>query len=193
MSDHDDLQDLIRASPWFVDVLWAVRASGLPDAWVGAGVIRDLVWGVRFGAGFDPAAVRDVDVPYFDPADLSRSADDRATAVLGALRPAVAWEAKNQAAVHTWYAERFGGPPVAPLTSVADALGTWPEFHTCVAVRLRPDDDIEICAPYGLDDLMNGVWRPNPRRISGERSAERLARQRPAERWPGVRVIPWPG
>lgn len=190
MSYGADLRQLIRASPWHVDVLRAVRASGLPDAWVGAGVLRDLVWGSRFGSGFIAGEVRDVDVPYFDPGDLSRAADDRATAALPAGFP---WEAKNQAAVHTWYAEKFGGPPVPPFASIAEAIATWPEFHTCVAVRLGAHDEIEICAPYGLDDLMNGVWRPNPRRITAERSAERLARQRPTRRWPGVRVIPWPG
>jgi uncharacterized protein len=95
--------------------------------------------------------------------------------------------------VHTWYPARFGGPPVEPLLSIADAIATWPEFHTCVAVRLDARDRVEICAPYGLGDLLGGVWRPNPLRISAERSAERLARQRPAERWPGVRVVAWPG
>ena len=31
-----------------------------------------------------------------------------------AARPDLPWEAKNQAAVHTWYAAKFGGPPVEP-------------------------------------------------------------------------------
>ncbi|WP_158554085.1 hypothetical protein [Micromonospora deserti] len=32
----------------------------MPDAWVGAGILRDLVWGQRYGNGFDPSAVHDV-------------------------------------------------------------------------------------------------------------------------------------
>jgi uncharacterized protein len=126
MSPDDELRALIESSPWHMDVLATVRGSGLPDAWVGAGVVRDLVWGVRFGAGFDPAGVRDVDVPFFDPADLDRANDERATAILAAARRDLPWEAKNQAAVHTWYARRFGGPPVAPLASIPDAIATWP-------------------------------------------------------------------
>lgn len=171
-------------------VLATVRASGLPDAWVGAGAVRDLVWGERYGAGFDPAAVRDVDVAYFDPDDLSRDRDDRATADLRRIWPGLPWEARNQAAVHTWYSTKSGGDEVAPLESIMDAIATWPEPATAVAVRLDPGGGIEICAPLGLDDLLAGVWRRNPRRVSVERSRERLARHRPAERWPAVRVIP---
>jgi uncharacterized protein len=171
-------------------VLGTVRESGLPDAWVGAGALRDLVWGEFFGSGFDPAAVRDVDVAYFDPDDLSRDRDERATAALALLWPDPAWEAINQAAVHTWYANRFGGPVPPPLRSITEAIATWPETATSVAIRLDRAGDIEICAPYGLDDLLSGVWRRNPGRVSLQRSRERLARHRPAERWPGVTVVP---
>jgi hypothetical protein len=170
-------------------VLTAVRDSAAPDAWVGAGALRDLVWGTRYGSGFDPLGVRDVDVAFFDPHDLSRANDDRWTARLAQRLPDVPWEAKNQAAVHTWYQAKFGGPPVAPLTSIADAIGTWPETATAVAVRLGPDSAIEVVAPLGVTDLLDGVWRRNPRRASLAQSRERLARHRPATRWPGVTVV----
>jgi len=183
------LRDLVRASPWLVSALDVVRKSGLPDAWIGAGVLRDLVWGQRYGDGFDPQTVRDVDVVFFDPLDLSRDNDDRATARLREAWPEPPWEAKNQAAVHTWYPARFGGDQVPPLHGIAEAVATWPEYATAVAVRLGEQDRIDICAPYGLDDLLDGVWRRNPTRVSPDRSRQRLARHRPAERWPGVRVV----
>jgi len=47
-----------------------------------------------------------------------------------------------------------------------------------------------VCAPLGLADLLGGVWRRNPTRASLAVSMARLARHRPAERWPAVRVIP---
>jgi uncharacterized protein len=185
----DRLRGMVRSSAWFMRVLETVRASGLPDAWVGAGALRDLVWGTLYGRGFDPAAVRDIDVAYFDPADLSRDGDERATRALAAAWPELPWEARNQAAVHTWYAAKFGGEPVEPFTSIAGAVASWPETATAVVVRLDTAGEIEVCAPYGLGDLLDGVWRRNPRRISLERSRERLARHRPGQRWPGVRVI----
>ncbi|MFI7210988.1 nucleotidyltransferase family protein [Micromonospora maritima] len=46
-----------------------------------------------------------------------------------------------------------------------------------------------VCAPHGLDDLLDGVWRRNPARVSAEISRQRLSRHRPTERWPSVRVV----
>ena len=91
--------------------------------------------------------------------------------------------------MHTWYPAKFGGDPVAPMRSIADAVATWPEYATAVAVRLDAHGQIVVCAPHGLDDLLDGVWRRNPTRVSPEISRQRLARHRPAERWPGVRVV----
>ncbi|WP_328345477.1 nucleotidyltransferase family protein [Micromonospora sp. NBC_00421] len=186
---EDELRALVRSSPWWNRALDVVRGCGLPAAWIGAGAVRDLVWGERYGDGFDPSSVRDVDVVFFDPTDLTRANDDRATARLVAAWPQLPWEAKNQAAVHTWYPAKYGGDPVAPFHTVADAVATWPEYATAVAVRLDADDQLAVCAPYGLDDLLDGVWRRNPARVDPEISRQRLARHRPVERWPGVRVV----
>ncbi|KAB1128483.1 nucleotidyltransferase family protein [Micromonospora sp. AMSO12t] len=188
----DELRELIRADLPLMRALTVVRDSGLPNARIGAGVLRDLVWGRRYGNGFDLRAVRDVDVAFFDPADLSRDNDDRATARLATAEPGLPWEAKNQAAVHTWYPRRFGGPPVTPFRSIAEAVATWPEYATAVAIHLDPDNHLALCAPHGLDDLLDGVWRRNPTRVSEQASLERLARLQPARRWPRVRVITSP-
>lgn len=181
--------DVLRRNDWVMRALGAVDRSGLPDAWIGAGAIRDVVWGKRYGR-FDPSDVRDIDVAYFDPADLSRERDRAAQQTLADLAD-LPWEATNQAAVHTWYHDYFGGSPVEALGSVHDAVATWPETATCVAVRLASTNaGIEVCAPHGLDDLLGGVWRPNTVRVTPEVSAARLARQRVRARWPGVTIVP---
>lgn len=187
-ADAARLAELLSRSDWFALVLSAVAASGLPDAWVGAGVIRSLVWGGLYGEDFAPGEMRDIDVPYFDAGDLSRERDTQAEAVLTVLAD-LPWEATNQAAVHTWYHEVFGGSPAEPFLSVHDAIATWPETATCVAVRGR-QDDLEVCAPHGLTDLLGGVWRVNPVRVTPQVSRSRLERQRVAHRWPGVRIVP---
>jgi len=167
--------------------LRAVAESGLPDAWIGAGAIRDVIWGQRYGR-FIPAAVKDIDVAYFDPGHLGPECDLAAQELLGRLAD-MPWEATNQAAVHTWYHAYFGGPPVRAFSGVHDAVATWPETATCVAVRLAACG-LEVCAPYGLADLLDGVWRANPVRVTPEISMSRLARQRVSARWPGVTVVP---
>jgi hypothetical protein len=35
-----------------------------------------------------------------------------------------------------------------------------------VAVRLERTGSIEVLAPHGLDDLLDGVWRWNPTRVT---------------------------
>lgn len=190
---------LVRSCPWFMEVLITVRDVSDElgtQCWVGAGVIRDLVWDTRYGrsrdrspANFDGASVKDIDVVFFDPADLDPSRDIRAEAALVNRRPDLRWDATNQAAVHLWYEQRFGYP-VEPLTSVIDGVATWPETATAVAVRFTGAGSIDIAAPLGLDDLINGVYRRNPRRVSIAEYRRRIQRKNPEARWPGVRVHP---
>jgi hypothetical protein len=59
------------------------------------------------------------------------------------LQPAL--EAVAASGLSDACARHFGGPPVPPLTSVHDAVATWPEFAICVAVRAA--GHVEVCAP----------------------------------------------
>jgi uncharacterized protein len=188
VTDEQTLTEMLLGSSWHRSALEAVAASGAPAAWIAAGAIRDLVWDERFGAGFDPAAVKDIDVVFLDPEDLRPARDRDVETTLLRLAPDLPWEAKNQAAVHLWYAERFG-TDVEPLTSIEDAVGTFPETATAVAARLR-GDRVEILAPLGLTDLLAGVWRRNPRRVSVEEAIARIDSKQPSNRWPRVQVIP---
>ena len=109
-------------------------------------------------------------------------------AVRATLLP-LPWEAKTQTAVHRWYPRRFG-KEVPPFSRTADALATFPETATCVGVRLRPDDDLEVVAPYGLHDLFACVCRHNSARVSARFYEERVAAKGWAARWPRLRIEP---
>jgi hypothetical protein len=93
----------------------------------------------------------------------------------------------NPRLAHLWYAHRFG-IDVEPLTSIEDAVGTFPETATAVAARLN-GDRVEILGPLGLTDLLAGIWRCNPRRVSVEDAIARIDRKQPSSRWPRVKVI----
>lgn len=173
------LEAIVRASPDFMKWLRVAREC-CPAEWaVGAGALRNLVWDHLTGRRNPPA---DVDVVFFEGA-----AEEEVERCLRARLPAVPWQVKDQALVHTWY-ERVFGYRVEPLTSLEDAVGTWPEFCTSVAVRLRPDGALDVIAPYGLEDLFGVVLRRNPRRVSPEIFRRRLASKRIAERWPDVTI-----
>jgi hypothetical protein len=181
---RSELLEIVTATPWLMGVLARARDEQLPDWFVGAGAVRDVVWDTRLGGGFDASRVADVDLVYFDPSDLTKAREHEIEARLGEQ-----WDVTNQAAVHTWFHTKFGGEPVAPLTSTADGIATWPEYATCVGVRLEDDDTLTVCAPHGLDDLLDGVWRTNPVRVSEAEAAGRLARKAPGKRWPGLRTV----
>ena len=181
------LGEILQADEEFKRILHVVADVNPPHWAVGAGVVRDIVWDHLHGYVI-PTRHRDVDVAFFDPTDLSPEYDRRVTSELVRRLPDIVWDAKNQAAVHTWYEARFG-TAVDPLTSVEDAVGTWPETATAVAVRLRSNDELEVVAPCGLSDLFTMLLRRNPRRASLELFRRRAADKRITERWPHVHVI----
>jgi hypothetical protein len=182
------LEAIVRSTPWLMRALAAAREVDAPDWLIGAGAVRTAVWDRLHG--FDEATpLADIDVGFFDPADLSPERDREVEEALRAALPEAPWQAKNQAAVHLWYPRRFGYT-VEPLASTAEAIATFPETAVCVGLRLDPDDRLEIVAPLGLDDLLGLVHRHNPRRATVEEYERRLAAKRIAERWPRVTVVP---
>jgi len=62
-------------------------------------------------------------------------------------------------------------------SSIAEAVATWLETATAVEVRLNRTDDIEVCAPLGLADLLGGC--------GGEILARPVC-QFPCSAWPGT-------
>jgi hypothetical protein len=178
---------IAQASAWFMEALQAVRRLDLADWCIGAGAVRNLVWDHLHGFE-QPSSLADVDVAYFDAADLSAGRDRWLQSCLAAQWPQVPWEVTNQAAVHTWFEAHFGHA-VQPLPSLEAAIATWPEFATCVGVTVDAQGQLRVIAPHGLDDLFGMVVRRNPRRVSVETYRQRVRSKRYGQRWPLVRVM----
>ena len=181
------LRRIIGATPWFMRALIALRSVSAPEAHIGSGAIRNVVWDALHGYS-KPSFLADIDVAYFDPNDLSDTSEKRLERQLNALEPDVTWDVKNQAAVHLWFHKVFGHD-VEPLHCMEDAVATWPETALAVAVRLRPDGTIAVMAPLGLEDLFSMLVRRNPRRVSIETYEQRLADKNYPHRWPKVRIV----
>lgn len=175
------LAGLIAADPFLLDALACVRRLGLPDAWIGAGAVRRLVWD-RFAGNDRPTPLDDVDVLYFDPGDMSRGAEANARRRLALWRPAVPWSVKNQARMN-----RRKGQPA--YRDTADAMRFWLETPTCVAARLDATGRVRVLAPFGLADLFDGRLRPTPagRRASAVYRA-RVERKGWLRQWPHLRA-----
>jgi hypothetical protein len=175
---NDAVDAIVRRAP----------ALDLPQWYLGAGCIAQTVWNVRSGA---PAMrdIADYDLVYFDAADLSEIAEvrqaRRAAALFGDLGVRV--DVKNQARVHLWYAAHFGNA-IVPYQSTRDAIDSWPTTATAVGIRTL-DAGLGLYAPFGVDDLLAMVVRPNRRQITRDIYLAKVARWQTC--WPLLTFLPW--
>lgn len=195
--------DEAELEAWFVSILQAdavataaLRAARAAAAGVGlvqyrvvAGVLYGAVWNALTGraAGY---GLNDIDIAYFDAADLSYAAEDAAIAAAAPYfsgLPAPA-QLRNQARVHLWYPRRFGGA-YPPLGSVEEGVRRYATRAHAVAARLEPDDRLDVYAPFGLRDVFQMRLTPNHALENRETHTRKSARIRAL--WPEIQATPW--
>jgi len=159
----------------------------LPDAWLVSGCLVQTVWNVLTGRAID-YGINDYDVFYFDP-DTSWQAEDvvirRLEGVLAHLNVKV--EARNQARVHLWYADKHG-VPYPPLHCSTDGIDRFLTRNTMIGIR-RTRDGYDVYAPDGFDDAAGLVARPNPGANFSPANYEKKAARWKAL-WPEITVLP---
>jgi uncharacterized protein len=180
------LRSIVQSSAWFTRLLGAGQSLGLASWCIGAGALRNLVWDALHGHT-KPSPLPDIDFAYFDASDLSTASEQAVQAELLRRCPGEPWEATNQAAVHLWFEQHFGHA-VAPLLSLEEAVASWPEYATSVAVTFDVTGALQVIAPHGLDDLMGLKVRRNPGRVSLDTYRQRVQQKKYTARWPRVQV-----
>ena len=171
------LQQLIQSDEHRMAALRAVAELNLPDCFIAAGFVRNMVW--DYFHGYQHTPLNDVDVIYFDEAD-----DLNPKCIVEQLQqalPEVDWEVKNQAIMH----RRNGDNPYSSST---DAMTYWPEKETAVGVRLSLEGIIDISAPFGLETLFSGFITYNPKR-SKSVFIERVQSKEWVMNWPRLKVV----
>ena len=180
---------IVRSSAPLMQTFHAARSLNLSDWWIVSGAIYNEVWNHLTGR---PAmfGVKDIDLFYFDP-DTSYEAEDRviraASAIVGSEPPV---EIRNQARVHLWY-ERHFGEPYSPLRDSKEAIDRFACRTHCVGLRLRGDDEFDLYAPFGLNDIFSFRVTPNTTRNNRATHERKALRQKAL--WPELEVVPWPG
>lgn len=187
MRHQDGLIEIVAATPWLMKALRAVYSVGPAGACIGAGAVRSTVWDSLHGYA-ESSSPGDVDVAYFERGDTSSQADAAYERRLADVEPGLQWEVVNQAGVHVWYEKAFG-KTVAAFCSLEEAIASWPETATSVAVRLDANGCVLVIAPFGLDDLFECIVRWNPSRASASVFRARVEAKRYTERWPRVHVM----
>lgn len=173
-------------------ILERMPSLALPDLWLVAGCLFQAHWNLRDGRPAD-SGVRDYDLFYYDDTDLSWEAEDRAirrcAALFADLRVTV--ELRNQARVHLWYERRFGHP-CPRLMSSRHGIDRFLVAGTCVGVRpvdgaAAGGDGLELHAPFGLGDLIDGILRPNPDSYAPTLFRNKAESYR--RRWPWLSIV----
>lgn len=128
--------------------------------------------------------MKDYDVFYFDN-DLSWEAENEvinsAQRLFQDLEVNV--EIKNQARVHLWYSQRFGGA-YPQLHSTKDGIDRYLIAGTCIGLDV---DTGEVYAPNNLVDTEQGVLRINPKNPKPELFQQKANSYQ--ARWPWLRII----
>lgn len=146
-----ELTNIIKSDQFLMSILKNVQGLQVNDCWVAAGVIRNKVWDYIHNVQTE---INDIDVIYFEEFNSSIESEKVLESKLLKSMPHQPWSVKNQARMHI-------KNNISPYSSSFDSVAHFPETSTSVAVRLN-NNQIEILAPYGLDDLFKGIVRSTP-------------------------------
>ena len=184
-SYSNNLKQMIDAHPALKSRLQYLKELN-PNAYLSAGILRNMVWSVLHKQHYRIEHT-EIDVVFYDVTDFEQE-QQRLTHLLSLKFPENTWDVVNQAFVHTWYTLE-NGQSILPYSSLCDALKTWPETATAIAVRLLENNDVEIVAPFGLNDLFELKLRWNDRLVSREVFIQRVTSKRFLERWSQLQLI----
>lgn len=175
----DKIVALIQQDPIRVEALAHVSQLNLPECYIAAGFVRNLVWDSLHNY-VQPTPLNDVDVIYFDPNETNPNAFLDYQERLNACMPKLNWQVRNQATMH----QRNGDKP---YLSALDAMSYWPEKETAVAVRQAAPNQYECIAAFGFESLFSFCITYNPKR-SRETFENRVNSKQWLVRWPSLSV-----
>lgn len=177
IKNEEDIKRIITEDAWMMEVLRCARKLDLPDWMIGAGFVRNKIWDqLHDYAGKTVSETIDIDLIYYEPRDKDKATEKRYERELRRVMDEN-WAVKNHARMSDKY------------LSCEDGISYWPEVCTAVAVRLDAAGELEIIAPFGVEDLVNLVVRKGCRFEDEEEYRNRIRRKRWAEKWPNLRII----
>ncbi len=152
----EDLVQLLLADHERMKAMECARSLALPDCYIAAGFVRNLVWD-HLHHKPQPTPLNDLDIVYFDPNEIDDKAALIYEAQLTAMMPEFNWQVRNQANMHLRNGDK-------PYQSTLDAMSYWPEKETAVAARLNERNQIECISAFGFESLFEGQITYNPKR-----------------------------
>ncbi|WP_172369505.1 nucleotidyltransferase family protein [Sporosarcina jiandibaonis] len=154
LKKEKDIVEIIQQDKWMMELLKAVGSLNLPDWWICAGFVRAKIWDVLHG--FDERTpTPDIDVIYYDLINVEEKTEKKYEEMLKELLPTIPWSVKNQARMHV-------ANNIPPYSSAVDAISKFPETATALGVRVDDENNVQLTAPHGIEDLVNMKVKPTP-------------------------------
>lgn len=184
---HNKIEALLAQSSLTGPLLARWFDLGLEGKWLCAGAVFQTVWNDMFSC-MPEYGIGDIDIIWFEKS-APMVAEQRLEKHLAHAMPGLPKvDAKNEAHVHRWYAQKFGAH-IRPYKSVADAVATFPTTIGAIAVQPCRTGGLKVIAPCGVDDLMAGQVRANRRQVTPVIYAAKVRKWK--QKWPELDVRPW--
>ncbi len=181
---EEDIIKLIKEDMWMMDILKTTKTLQLPEWWICAGFVRSKIWD-NLHRYEERTSLEDVDVIYYDPANLDESIEKKYEEKLKDLNMEIPWSVKNEARMHL-------KNNIQPYQSCVDAISKFPETATALGVKLNEMDEIIITAPCGIDDAIKGIIRPSPNFLKSRGTIEifeaRILQKKWKQKWQMLQI-----
>jgi len=174
------LISFIKNDPLRLKALDCVYQLGLPNCYLAAGFIRNLVWD-HLHQKSESSPLNDLDVIYFDKHERDPNTYKNIESQLSYLMPELNWQVRNQANMHNRNGDK-------PYTNLLDAMSYWPEKETAIAIRKLNHDEYECISAFGFESLFNLHLSHNTKR-SITSFNQRVTSKAWLERWNKLTII----
>lgn len=182
------LRNILEKDQELFTIIRQTAEFKLPNYYIGGGAICQSVWNTLFSkpVGY---GISDIDIVYFDK-DLSERKEAAQSDQLRKFFEESGYEidVKNEARVHLWYETHFGYP-IEAYQSTEEAISTWPTTASSIGVFLDGDDNLQIFAPYGMNEMFAGIVKANKVLITEEVFRNKAKKWQ--NKWSDLKIIEW--
>jgi hypothetical protein len=183
------LEDILMSSEMIHTTVKRASRLGIDNYYIGAGCVTQTVWNYLSDYPLD-YGIKDIDFVYYDNINMDYPSENKIITQVKQQYSDLKIEidVKNQARVHLWYKEHFGYC-IEPYQSLEAAINTWPTTATAIGIRMESNNELEVYAPFGLNDLFGKIVRANKAQITKEIFETKVSKW--LSKWPDITVIPW--
>lgn len=175
----DRIKNILLKDKNRVEILKIVNELKLPQCYVAAGFIRNLIW--DYTHGYISTKLNDIDVIYYNDNEVDNTKSLEIEKKLNYKYPSYCWDVKNQALMHTKNNDN-------KYKNTLDAMSYWPEKETAIGVRYIKNNNFEIITAFDIELQFLNTITHNPKR-SLEVFNKRINNKNWLEQWPLLKIV----